>query len=71
MITFIHLSLNHSLAVIESGDHCIMLGTGCGNNGRMPGNARGSVEFVKLDVKVSSIYFFKLLAFFQFIGRAD
>lgn len=50
---FLFFSLNHSLAVVESEERCVMLGTGCGNNGRLPGNARGSVEFVKLDVKVS------------------
>ena len=54
--TILLFSLNHSLAVVELGDHCIMLGTGCGNNGRMPGNARGSVEFVKLEIKVSNVF---------------
>uniref|UniRef100_F6PI72 Uncharacterized protein n=3 Tax=Ciona intestinalis TaxID=7719 RepID=F6PI72_CIOIN len=45
-------SLNHTLAVVEHGNECEMLGTGCGHNGRLPGNSRGSVDFVHLDIKI-------------------
>uniref|UniRef100_H2ZKP8 Uncharacterized protein n=1 Tax=Ciona savignyi TaxID=51511 RepID=H2ZKP8_CIOSA len=45
-------SLNHTLAVVEIGGKCLILGTGCGHNGRLPGNNKGSVDFVRLDIKI-------------------
>lgn len=40
------------MAVVERSGSCELLGTGCGANGRLPGKARGCVEFSALDVKV-------------------
>nr|XP_039251419.1 F-box only protein 24-like isoform X1 [Styela clava] len=51
-IRILHCSLNHTLAVVESWERCSVYGTGCGNNGRLPGRGRGSVEFLKLDIKI-------------------
>lgn len=40
------------MAVVEENNKCEILGAGCGHSGRLPGKSRGSVEFVKLDIKV-------------------
>ena len=50
---YISCRLNHTIIVVEVGDKCEMLGSGSGNNGRLPGKSRGCVEFSKLNVAVS------------------
>lgn len=51
-VRLIDCGLNHTLAVVEVGDTCEMMGTGSGNNGRLPGKPRGSLEFTTLSIEV-------------------